>query len=92
MGKLNNVKQIAFSDELVAFIESKVQKIGISFPEYIRHLVLKDMENLGRTTTAEEDLMIQRVKEDIAAGNFTVLRDSDEVDSHYRKYLSVDKE
>lgn len=44
MGK-NTKKTIRFTDTMIKAIEEKAKLKGIKFSEYIRYLVIKDIEN-----------------------------------------------
>lgn len=86
MAKPMKVKQIPFPEELIAHIEERRLKIGIGFPEYIRHLVLNDMEEKSTLTRKEEENIALSLK-DFAEGKYTVLKTKEDIRKHFKKVL-----
>jgi hypothetical protein len=86
MAKPMRVKQIPFPEELIEHIERKRSKIGIGFPEYIRHLVLNDIEQEPPLTDQEERNIAMSLK-DFADGKYTVLKTKEDVRKHFKKVL-----
>lgn len=86
MTKPMKVKQIPFPEELIAHIEKRRAKIGIGFPEYIRHLVLNDLEQAPQLTDEEEKNIAMSLK-DFAEGKYTVLKTKEDVRKHFKEVL-----
>lgn len=87
MAKPMKVKQIPFPEELLKHAEIRRKGMGIGFPEYIRHLVLNDIENIydAPVTKEEREQVIQSLKE-YAEGKYYVIRNKEDM----RKYLGFD--
>jgi hypothetical protein len=88
MRKSMKVKQIPFPVELIEKVEKKRKKIGIGFPEYIRHLVLNDLEkDTEEYVTRKEENSIGKSLKDYEEGRYTVLESEEDIDKHFNKVL-----
>ncbi len=76
------VKQIPFPEELIEYVEKRRKKTGIGFPEYIRHLVLNDIER-ETNLTEEEERDVESSLRDYSKGKFTVLKSKEDIEKHF---------
>lgn len=90
MGKLNKLKQVSFSSRILMYVDERTEEMGISFPEYIRHLVLNDIKHIRDKTplvTEEEENAVSASMRDIKEGRFTVHKDQKAIREHFKKLL-----
>lgn len=76
------VKQIPFPEKLIERAEKRRKEMGIGFPEYIRHLVLNDVEKEITLTQEEEEDMESSLR-DYAQGKYTVLKSKEDIEKHF---------
>ena len=80
------VKQIPFPIELIEQVDKKRKKMGIGFPEYIRHLVLNDIQDSKEDyITSQEERNIAKSMKEFSEGRYTVLRNSKEIRKYFNK-------
>jgi len=80
-------KLITFSPKLYELLEKKAQKIGVSFPEYIRGLAVNDIKKSIEYIpfiTQEEEEGIRKSLQDIDKGRFVVLEKDKDIDEHFK--------
>lgn len=89
MAKLTKVKQISFSETMLKNIEPRLEILGISFPEYIRNLVIMDLreEIPSRPATPAEEKAIRLAHEDYAAGRYETFKTAKDMRKYYTKLL-----
>lgn len=85
------MKQIKFSKRLAQQAELKAKEIGVSFNEYVRHLVVNDTNGYVEVATPEMEKDINEALRDRAEGRYTVLRNKEEVKKHFSKLLKNGK-
>lgn len=85
--KTSITKQIVFPKKLIDLAESKYSRMGLNLPEYLRHLIIKDVEDLSNLPMVDEqtEKAIGRSMEDLAAGRYTVLSSTEEIEEHFKK-------
>lgn len=79
-------KLITFSPHLHDLVEKKAEKLGVSFPEYIRMLAVSDIkEQVEQLPMVDEDTeeQIGKSLEDLRKGHYTVLRTDKDIDKHF---------
>ncbi len=86
MAKPMKVKQIPFPEKLIERAEKRRKEMGIGFPEYIRHLVLNDVEKEPPLTDQEEENIAMSLR-DFAEGRYTVLKSKEDIRKHFKKVL-----
>jgi Holliday junction resolvase len=80
-------KLITFSPNLYTIVERKAEKIGISFPEYIRMLAVSDIkEEVEELPMVDEETEAQIGKslKDLKEGRYTDIRTEKELDTHLK--------
>jgi hypothetical protein len=87
MAKPMKVKQIPFPEKLIERAEERRKRMGIGFPEYIRHLVLNDVEKETPLTEQEEENIAMSLR-DFAEGKYTVLKGKEDIRKHFKKVLT----
>lgn len=79
-------KLITFSPHLHDLVEKKAEKLGVTFPEYIRMLAVSDIkkqvEALPMVDEATEK-QIGKSLQDLQEGRYTVLRTDKDIDKHF---------
>lgn len=85
MVKINKVKQISFSTQILEKVDKRLEDLGIGFPEYIRFLVLNDMESNKERIYINEELekALDRSINDIINGKVTKLSNPKEIKDHF---------
>lgn len=81
-------KQIVFPKKLIDLAQTKIDKLGINLPEYVRYLILRDTEDMLQEMPLLDDETIAAVGrswDDYAAGRYTVLKDAADIDEHFSK-------
>lgn len=84
-------KLITFSPQLYDLIERKAQKIGISFPEYIRGLAVNDIKKSVEAIdflTMEEEEGVRRSLADIKEGRYTIVKSDEDIEKHFKSLSS----
>jgi len=68
--------KIGFPTELYKLIQEKTDKLGVSIPEYVRHLIINDVEE-----TADEELeaAIAKGLRDYSEKKYIVIKDKEEL-------------
>ena len=90
MAKLNNLKQISFSDRMIVHVEERLEEMGVNFPEYIRYLVLNDTKMIRKNIpyiTTEEEARIEASIQDIENGNITVHRNKKALKEYFTNLM-----
>jgi len=60
--------------------------MGIGFPEYVRHLVLNNLQNSKEEyVTQQEERNISQSMKEFSEGKYTVLRNSKEIREYFNK-------
>ena len=81
------VAQTRLSPSVVRDIERKLDKTGLTMSDYLRLLVLKDLDRFPieipdnlptMTLTKEQEKELDKAMEDVKAGRVTVVEDIDE--------------
>jgi len=79
-------KLITFSPNLYTLVERKAEKLGVSFPEYIRILAVSDIKEQVEELTMvdiETEKQIGKSLQDIKKGRYTVLKSDEDIDVHF---------
>lgn len=81
--KTSITKQIVFPKKLIALAETKYSSMGLNLPEYIRHLIIKDIEDISNLPMVDEETekAIGRSLADYKAGRYTTLKSAEEIDA-----------
>lgn len=80
------VKQVPFPEEMIRHVDARRKDLGIGFPEYIRHLVLNDIER-GSQISKQEEQNIESSLKDFAYGKYTKLKNKKEIQNHFDRVL-----
>lgn len=75
MGKYNNLKQIGFSDQMIETITRRIDTLGLSFPDYIRYLVVIDTDsskNNSYSTSKSEEIGIKNSMKNLKDGDYKI--------------------
>lgn len=80
-------KLITFSPNLYVLVEEKAEKLGVSFPEYIRMLAVSDIkeqvEQLPMVDEATEKQIAKSLR-DIKEGKYTTIKTDEELGKHLK--------
>jgi len=80
-------KLITFSPHLYALVGRKAEKLGVSFPEYIRILAVSDIkEQVEQLPMVDEETERQIAKslQDLKKGRYTEVRTEEELGAHLK--------
>lgn len=90
MAKLKNLKQIGFSDQMITYVNERLDTLGVSFPEYIRYLVLQDTthirDKIPFVTTEEEERLIESMK-NLSDGDYVAHNKRDDIRRYFTQRL-----
>lgn len=81
------MKQITFSKNLIKKAETRALEVGLTFNEYVRHLVVNDIEQAIELLTEESERAVAQSLNDLSEGKYTVLNNSKEIKKHFKKLL-----
>lgn len=87
---INVRKQLVISQRLYEIAEEKVSKLGITFPEYIRHLIVSDNKDLSEELPVVDISTEESIKNAIAdyeKGHFDNLTSEEEINDYIGKIL-----
>ena len=80
-------KLITFSPHLYELVEKKAEKLGVSFPEYIRILAVSDIkkqvEELPMVDEETEKLIAQGLQ-DLKEGRYTDIKTEEELNNYLK--------
>ncbi len=82
------IRQVGFPQPLFKLIKIRLEQLGISTPEYIRHLVIEDIKPLYKdipTVDENTEESIGRALDDIDAGRVTRLKSTSQIKNHLNK-------
>ncbi len=80
-------KQVSLSNEMWGQVQSRIKLMGVGFPEYIRHLILKDTEPIREKAFYMSDDLAERVqeaREEIKKGKYTTLKSKEEIEEYVK--------
>jgi archaellum component FlaC len=80
-------KLITFSPHLYTLVEKKAEKLGISFPEYIRILAVSDIkEQVEELPMVDEETekKIAKSLQDIKEGRYTTIKNEKDLEAHLK--------
>lgn len=80
-------KLITFSPLLHTLLEKKAEKLGISFPEYIRMLAVSDIkEEVEKPLLVDEETekQIASSLKDLKTGKYTVVKNREELEAYLK--------
>ena len=80
-------KLITFSPQLYALVGKKAEKLGVSFPEYIRMLAVSDIkEQVEELPMVDEETekQINKSLQDLKKGKYTEIRTEEELEAHLK--------
>ncbi len=86
MSNTTQVKQITFSNILLKNAMNKAKKLGVSFPEYIRHLIINDTELEVDILTEEEEKRVAVALKDYENGLYDKAKSDDEIEDLFKQY------
>lgn len=86
MNNANQVKQITFSNILLKNAMNKAKKLGVSFPEYVRHLIIKDTELEVDILTQEEEKRVSVALKDFKNGLYDIAKSDEEIGNLFKQY------
>ncbi|MDO8658202.1 MAG: hypothetical protein Q7K55_05660 [Candidatus Levybacteria bacterium] len=78
-------KLVTFSPKLYSKAIARANSLGIPFAEYVRHTLIKDVEESTRNlpmVDAETEKRIGQSLKDLEEGRFTVIKNKKELDTH----------
>lgn len=78
-------KLVTFSPKLYNSAVARANSLGIPFAEYVRHTLIKDVEESTRNlpmVDAETEKRIGQSLKDLKEGRFTVIKNKKELDTH----------
>lgn len=92
MQKKRVQKLITFSPQLYAIVKQKADRLGVSFPEYLRMLAVTDVKKEVEVekipmVDEETEKRIGESLKDFKEGRYTVLETHEDVDKHFKKLL-----
>lgn len=82
---LKTKKLITFTKRQETLANKRAGKLGLSFPEYIRHLIAKDTDMFSKeikTLSPEEIIAVGKGIDNIERGEYTVVRTKEELQKH----------
>ncbi len=82
------VRQVGFPQPLFELIKIRLEQLGISTPEYVRHLVIEDIKPLYKDipmVDLETEESIGRALDDIETGKVTRLKSTSAIKDHLNK-------
>jgi hypothetical protein len=72
--------KLTFPQELYELVQLKTQKLGLSVPEYVRHLIINDVESMTvEEASPQLEEKIANGLRDIAEGKYIVIKDKEEL-------------
>lgn len=80
-------KLITFSPHLHNLVEKKAEKLGVSFPEYIRMLAVSDIKKQVEElpmVDEETEKQIGKSLQDLKSGKFTTIRNAKALTAYLR--------
>lgn len=80
-------KLITFSPHLYTLVGKKAEKLGVSFPEYIRILAVSDIkEQVEELPLVDEktERQISKSLQDLKKGRYTEVRTEEELEAHLK--------
>lgn len=80
-------KLITFSPNLYTLVEKKAEKLGVSFPEYIRMLAVSDIkEQVEEFPLVDErtEQLIAKSLQDIEEGRYTTIKTKQELKTYLK--------
>ncbi len=91
MAKLKNLKQIGFSDQMITYVNERLDTLGVSFPEYIRYLVLQDTtqirDKIPFVTKEEEERITESIK-NLSDGDFVTHKKRGDIKKYFKQRLN----
>lgn len=79
------MKQITFSKQLLKKAEIKALEFGLTFNEYVRHLVVNDTTGSYPMVSEQTEKAIADSLHDISEGEYTTLSSPLEVKNYFKK-------
>jgi hypothetical protein len=82
------IRQVGFPQPLFELIKIRLEQLGISTPEYVRHLVIEDIKPLYKDipmVDLETEESIGRALDDIETGKVTRLKSTSAIKDHLNK-------
>lgn len=80
-------KLITFSPHLYTLVEEKAEKLGVSFPDYIRILAVSDIkEQVEQLPMVDEETekQIGKSLQDLKEGRYTTVRSKKDLEAHLK--------
>ena len=80
-------KLITFSSHLYSLTEKKAEKLGISFPEYIRMLAVSDIKKQAEEAPLVDEETEKQIAKSLQArkdGKYTDIRTEDELNAYLK--------
>lgn len=81
------MKQIKFSKILALKAEGNAKEKGLTFGEYIRHLVVNDTDLPVERLDQETEKNVIKSLNDYSKGRYNVLRNKDEIKKYFDKIV-----
>ncbi len=78
-------KLVTFSPKLYNSALARANSLGIPFAEYVRHTLIKDVEESNENipmVDAETEKRIGQSLKDYAEGRYTIIKNKKELDAH----------
>lgn len=81
-------KLVTFSEKLYSNAIARANSLGLPFGEYIRHILIKDVEESAKNlpmVDPETEKRIGLSLKDLSEGRYTVIHNKAELDAHLDK-------
>lgn len=67
---------------MLTLADRRVNELGISFPEYVRYLIINDIKIVTEEYASSKlENAIQEAREEIANGDYIVLKTNEDIDN-----------
>lgn len=79
-------KLVTFSPKLYNSAMARANSLGIPFAEYVRHILIKDVEESTKNLPMVDDETEKRIGQslkNIKEGRYTILKSDKDIESHF---------
>ncbi len=79
-------KLVTFSSKLYSNALARANSLGIPFAEYVRHILVKDVEESTRylpMVDTETEKRIGQSLKDLKEGRYTILKSDKDIENHF---------
>jgi hypothetical protein len=82
MANLEITKQVPLSKQLLNVAERRIEELGVKFPEYVRHLILMDTQNIQYLSDKQEKALLSSLR-DVKEGRTKALKGKEEIKEYF---------